>query len=237
MVLGALLAWRSNGAGALFLDPAFGASVLAVAGYILFMTWQDHPQPRYFAVVAVFCFFLVAKGAAALLTQEGIPRQLGWATLVLAASAVIVNGAWTLSYAAHPEYTFVSAARELTQYIDQHPNGNRLLVSISGDEITLATHLPTLCDDFGTEELPEKLARYQPGWYASWNDLDPGTLGDLHTHFSLEQVASFPAFDDPERNVLVLFKLQPLSKGRVRDQADQSLEIPLPGDRIDVPLQ
>lgn len=236
MVLGALLAWHKWGRD-LFLDPAFGASMFAVAGYILFMTWQDHPQPRYFAVVAVFCFFLVAKGAAALLTQEGIPRQLGWATLVLAASAVIVNGAWTLSYAAHPEYTFVSAARELTQYIDQHPNGNRLLVSISGDEITLATHLPTLCDDFGTEELPEKLARYQPGWYASWNDLDPGTLGDLHTHYSLEQVASFPAFDDPERNVLVLFKLQPLSKGRVRDQADQSLEIPLPGDRIDVPLQ
>jgi hypothetical protein len=146
-----------------------------------------------------------------------------------------VNAAWTLSYASHPEYTYVAAARELTNYIDQHPNGKRLLVSISGDEITLATHLPSLCDDFGTEELPSKLARYQPGWYAAWNDLDPGTLADLHTHYSLEQVASFHAFDDPERNVLVLFKLHPLPNGMVRDQRDENLQIPLPGDKIDVP--
>ena len=151
IVLGALLAWRATWARSLLLDPVFGALVLAVAGYILFMTIQNHPQPRYYAVIAVFCFILVAQGSAALLGQSGLPYRLGWAALVLAASAAVANGAWTLSYAAHPEYTFVSAARELTSYIDKHPNGNRLLVSVSGDEITLVTHLPTLCDDFGTE--------------------------------------------------------------------------------------
>ena len=248
VVLGALLAWRRTeplAAGSvgwfawarnLLSDPAFGASVLAVAGYILFMCWQNHPQPRYFAVVAVFCFLMVAQGASALLSQSGILRQLGWAVVVVAVSAATVNATWTLSYAMHPEYTFVSAARGLTQYIDQHPNGNRLLVSVSGDEITLATHLPALCDDFGTEELPLKLAHYQPGWYATWNDFDPGTLADIHTHYSLEQVASFHAFDDPDRNVLVLFKLHPLPGGMVRDQADQHLQVPLPGDRIEIPF-
>jgi hypothetical protein len=216
-------------------DPVFGASVLAVVGYIVFMTWQNHPQPRYFAVVAVFCFLLIARGAASLLDGSGLQRRLGWAVVAIAASAAVVNAAWTLSYAAHPEYTYVSAARELTRYIDLHPNGKRLLVSISGDEITLATHLPTLCDDFGTEPLAAKLAYYQPGWYAAWNDLDPGTLADLHTHYSLEQVASFHAFDDPERNVLVLFKLHPLPNGRVRDQHDENLRIPLAGDTIAIP--
>ena len=247
VTVGALLKWgiaaanrsRPSSEGewskSLCADPAFGASILAAAGYILFMTWQNHPQPRYFAVVAVFCFLLVAKGAGALLGGSGRSRQLGWAVVVVAVSAAVVNAAWTLSYASHPEYTYVAAARELTNYIDQHPNGKRLLVSISGDEITLATHLPSLCDDFGTEELPSKLARYQPGWYAAWNDLDPGTLADLHTHYSLEQVASFHAFDDPERNVLVLFKLHPLPNGMVRDQRDENLQIPLPGDKIDVP--
>jgi hypothetical protein len=242
VVLGAVVAWRRQWGRDLLADPVFGASVLVVAGYILFMTYQNHPQPRYFTVVAFFCFFVVVKGAVALLGQANLLRRLGWAVVVLAVAAAVVNGTWTLSYAAHPEYTFVRAARQLTHYIDQHPNGRRLLVSISGDEITLATHLPTLCDDFGTPsrsypDLSAKLAAYQPGWYAAWNDLDPGTLADIHTHFSLEQVASFHAFDHPERDVLVLFKLHPLPAGKVRDQGEQNLQVPLPGDKIDIPIE
>jgi hypothetical protein len=237
----------------LLLDPVFGASVWAVAGYILFMTYQNHPQPRYFAVVAFFCFFVVAQGAGALLGEAALPGQtapprvpwtrrplgliLGWAVVALAAAAAGINGARTLNYAAHPEYTFVNAAGQLTRYIDAHPNGKRLLVSISGDQITLVTHLPTLCDDFGTQDLAPKLAAYQPGWYAAWNDMDPGTLEDLHNHFSVEQVASFRAFDDPDRNLLVLFKLHPLPGGQVRSPAEQNLKLPLSGDKIDIPVE
>lgn len=242
VTLGALLAWRTAWGRSFVADPVFGASVLAVAGYILFMTMQYHPQPRYFAVVAFFCFFLVAQGAAMLLQAGTTPRQFGWAVVVLAASAAVVNGTWTLSYAMHPEYTFVAAARGLVHYMDEHPNGKRLLVSSSGDEITLVAHVPAICDDFGTPsdtypDLTIKLERYQPGWFASWNDLDPGTLADIHTHFTLEQVASFRAFDDPERNMLVLFKLHPLPHGKVRDQHDESLRDVMPGDRITIPVE
>ncbi len=241
VALAAVLAWRTPWARALLMDPVFGASLLAVGGYLLFMTYQDHPQPRYFAVVAVFCSFLAVQGAAALLTGGGSVQQTGRALVFLIAVAVVVNATWTLSYASHPEYTFVSAAGQLTRYVDDHPNGKRLLVSISGDEITLVTHLPALCDDFGSPsarfpDLSAKVNYYQPGWYAAWNDLDPGTLADLHTHFSLEQVASFHAFDDPDRNVLVLFKLHPLPPGVVRDQKDRNLQVPLPGDKIDIPI-
>lgn len=241
VVLAAALAWRTPWARSLLMDPVFGASLLAVGGYLLFMTYQDHPQPRYFAVVAVFCSFLAVQGAAALLAGVGSVRQAGRALVFLIAVAVVVNAAWTLSYASHPEYTFVSAAGQLTRYVDDHPNGKRLLVSISGDEISLVTHLPALCDDFGTPsarfpDLSAKINYYQPGWYAAWNDLDPGTLADLHTHFSLEQVASFHVFDDPDRNVLVLFKLHPLPPGVVRDQKDRNLQVPLPGDKIDIPI-
>jgi hypothetical protein len=264
------------------------------------MTYQNHPQPRYFVVVAIFCFLIVAQGAGALLGTQPADKQedgqsretgeaasvlfkenasgakaqvefatsaarlkscpdtkpglqnisktpifqirssatlLGWAVVALAGITAAFNGLQTVNYAAHPEYTFVDAARRLTQYIDAHPNGNRLLLSISGDQITLVTHLPTLCDDFGTQDLETRLARYQPGWWATWNDIDPGTLEDLHTHFSLEQVASFRAFDDPERNVLVLFKLHPLPGGEVRSYGDRNLKVPLPGDKIEIPLQ
>jgi len=247
VVVCALAAWRTAWGRKLLLDPVFGASVWAVAGYILFMTYQNHPQPRYYAVVAFFSFFVVAQGAEALLghaaptrepaTSRPPERFLGWAVIGLAALAVGINGVWTLNYASHPEYTFVDAAQRLTEYIDKHPNGKRLLVSSSGDQITLVTHLPALCDDYGTQDLPSKLAAYQPGWFASWNDLDPGTLEDIHTHFSLEQAASFRAFDDSDRNLLVLFKLHPLPGGQVRDPYVQNLQVPLPGDKIEIPME
>jgi hypothetical protein len=245
--LGAILAFLASkstrtAAQSLLLNPVFGASVLAVAGYIFFMTVQNHCQPRYFAVVAFFSFFIVAQGAEAMVACEGWLRWSGAGMIAVTAVAAGFNGVQTLSYATHPEYSFVNAALRLTQYIDAHPNGNRLLVSISGDQISLVTHLPALCDDFGTlssrfPDLPTKLAYYQPGWWATWNDIDPGTLEDLHTLYSIEQVASFRAFDDPDRNVLVLFKLHPLPNGQKRDFGGVNLQVPLPGDKIEIPLQ
>jgi hypothetical protein len=241
LIAGTVFSSRTDWGRRLLLDPVFGASVLAAGGYILFMTYQNHPQPRYFAVVAVFCFLVVAMGAEALVRQAGQTRLFGWGTVALAVLAAAVNGVWTLNYSAHPEYTFVTAARQLTDYIDQHPNGNRMLVSISGDEISLITHLRALCDDFSirTPKYPDlgtKLEIYQPGWWATWNEIDPGTLEDLHTHFSLEQVATFRAFDDPDRNVLVLFKLHPLPSGEARLIDGDNLQRPLPGEKILIPV-
>jgi hypothetical protein len=126
--------------------------------------------------------------------------------------------------------------------MDTHPNGKRLLLSISGDELSLVNHVPALCDDFvtphpGIADLPEKLAVYQPGWYAAWNDLDPGTLQDLHVHYSLEQVGLFSAFDDKERNTLVLFKLHPLPGGQQRDVNAEGMQDALPDDSFDIPVE
>jgi len=246
IVVALMVGWMSRkSAGktaALLLDPVFGASILAAGGYILFMTYQNHPQPRYFALVAVFCFVIVAMCTESLVAQMGIARLLGGGAVAVAAIATVANVAQMVNFAAHPEYTFVTAARQLTAYIDQHPNGNRLLVSISGDEISLITHVQTLCDDFSMRtaafpDLGTKLAIYKPGWWATWNDIDPGTLEDIHTHYSLEQVASFRAFDDPERNVLVLFKLHPLPEGHVRLIHGDNLQELLPEDKILIPLE
>lgn len=231
---------RAGWASDLLIDPVFGACILAAGGYILFMTYQNHPQPRYFALVAVFCFLIVAMAAGKLCEVSGARHLFGWGAVAAAVIAVLLNGVSTAGFAAHPEYTFVNAARELTNYIDQHANGNRLLVSISGDEITLTTHLPSLCDDFSMRtarfpDLSAKLAYYKPGWWATWNDIDPGTLEDLHTHYSLEQVAEFKAFDDPDRNVLVLFKLHPVSTPRLIK--GDNLQQVLPDDKIDIMVE
>ncbi len=252
-VLSALPEGRRAAGRRLLADPVFGASLWAVAGCIFFMTVQNHPQPRYFAVAAFFCFFVVAQGAEALLASTGpafpfhlgnrapLPaiasRLPGFALLAAAAVAACANAASTLNYAAHPEYTFVNAAKSLAQYIDAHPNGNRTLASVSGDELCLITRVPALGEDFGTQELDPQLAAYRPGWFATWNGFDPGTLEALHTYDSVEQVAAYRVFDHPDRNLLVLFKLHPLPNGQTRDPAEQNLQVPLPRDKIGIPVE
>ena len=250
MLLVAVGIWWRTGGRKLLLDPVFGACVCAVFGYLLFMTVQNHPQPRYFAVVAFFCFILLARGAEAMVSLAAskpfrdLPEAhvAGWVVIALALVAVVINSGRTVDYATHPQYTFVNAAEQLAHYVDTHPNGNRLLLSISGDELSLVNHVPALCDDFvtphaGIADLAQKIAVYQPGWYAAWNDLDPGTLQDLHVHYSLEQVALFSAFDDKERNTLVLFKLHPLPGGEQRDVNAKGMQDALPGDSFDVPVE
>ncbi len=195
----------------LWRNPLFVAACLAGAGYLFFIGFHNNMQPRYYQVVAFPLAIIAVLGFEALWRRGGRPTL---AVGALAASAlaftVFVNTRETLWFAFHPQYTFVDAAENLTRYIDQHPNRNRLLLSISGSNIALITGLPAICDDFGTLDLPARIRRYQPGWYAAWNELDPGTLEDLHTQFNLQQVANFPAYDDEDRDNLILYKLTPL---------------------------
>ena len=60
------------------------------------------------------------------------------------------------------------------------------------------TGLPSICDDFGTMALEDRVALYRPGWYATWNQVDDDKMDALSPLFHLERVASFMAFDDPE---------------------------------------
>jgi 4-amino-4-deoxy-L-arabinose transferase-like glycosyltransferase len=200
----------------LWRNPLTIASLLAAAGYVFFAGWHNNPQPRYYETVLYPLSFVLALGAASL-AQGSRPlllRLCGAAALAVMA-AVSVSGIVRISgYLRHPEYTHLNAAKGVTQYIDQHPGPHRLLLSISGDDIQMITGLPAICDDYGTWDLPYRIHVYQPGWYASWNELDPGTLTDLQTQYSLEQVASFSAFDDPDRNLLILYRMIPLPAAR-----------------------
>jgi 4-amino-4-deoxy-L-arabinose transferase-like glycosyltransferase len=194
----------------LWRNPLFAASCIAAAGYLFFIGYHNNMQPRYYQVVAFPLAIIVTLGVHALALRRGVWRTAAAATAAVALGySVMVNTRETVWFALHPQYTFVDAARNLTRYVDEHPNRNRLLLSISGSNIALITGLPAICDDFGTLALPERIRRYQPGWYAAWNELDPGTLEDLHTQFNLEQVANFPAYDDEDRNNLILYRLIP----------------------------
>jgi 4-amino-4-deoxy-L-arabinose transferase-like glycosyltransferase len=209
-------------------NPLLIASLLACTGYVFFIGWHNNMQPRYYQVIAYPLIFVLTLALAGLFRAPRsamtwkFARPLAVTAVAAAALISVVNLREIVYWARHPEYTWITAARRLTRYIDRHPYGNRLLLSISGDNITLVTHLPAICDDFGTWDLVKRIHNYQPGWYAAWNELDPGTLEDLHTQYTLERVASFHAFDDPDRDVLILYKLHPLP--RARQHYDQAIE-------------
>ena len=74
------------------------------------MTMQNHPQPRYFAVVAFFCFILVARGAEAMVSHAAtepfwsLPAAhvAGWAVIGLATVAAVINCARTVELRSAP---------------------------------------------------------------------------------------------------------------------------------------
>jgi hypothetical protein len=77
------------------------------------------------------------------------------------------------------------------------------------------TGLPSICDDFGTMELPQRVAKYHPGWFATWNDVEDDKMDALAPMYRLVRVGAYPAFDDPDRNLLILYRLDPAnSPGR-----------------------
>jgi hypothetical protein len=78
------------------------------------------------------------------------------------------------------------------------------------------TGVPSICDDFGTANLVDRVAKYKPGWFATWNDVEDDKMEALAPFYKLQRVATIQAFDDPDRNLLILYRLDPLStKGAV----------------------
>jgi len=59
--------------------------------------------------------------------------------------------------------------------------------------------------------LPDRVAAYRPGWFATWNDVEDDKMESLTPLYRLVRVGEWPAFDDPERNLLILYRLDPLA--------------------------
>ncbi|HTW48073.1 MAG TPA: glycosyltransferase family 39 protein [Acidobacteriaceae bacterium] len=204
-------------------NPLVVACLLAAGGYIFFIGWENHPQPRYYETVIYPLSWLLALAVAALVARRrALPLRIAGAAALAVLFGVCVSGAVSIAgYIRHPEYTWLSAAHGIARYIETHPAPNRIVLSISGDDLSLMTHLPAICDDFGPWDLAYRIHVYQPSWYAAWNDLDPGTVADISTQYSLQQVAQFPAFDDPDRDDLVLYRMIPLPPARQHYLAQQ----------------
>jgi len=197
-------------------NPLVVAVALWAAGYFAFILYHDNLQPRYYLVTVVpVTIFMV------LVFEQGF-RKENWcrpatipAAMVCTAALIalaVADARQTLSYVRHPEYSFVTAAQQIRRIIDSDRTHNPLVLSISGSDLSLITGLPSICDDFGTMELEDRVKRYHPGWYVAWNQVDDDKMDVLTAVYHLQRVAAFPAMDDPERNLMILYRLDPVQR-------------------------
>ena len=193
-------------------NPLVPALILWAAGYGAFLAYHNNLQPRYYLVVAIPLTLLVAIVFDSIWRRPIVAplHHLAAGLAVAALAAIAVSDALkTLHYVRNPEYTFARAASEIHDIVVADHNHNPLVLSISGSNLSLMTGLPSICDDFGTMDLSVRVRAYQPGWYVTWNQVDDDKMDALAPLYHLQRIAAFPAMDDPERNLLILYRLDP----------------------------
>jgi hypothetical protein len=216
-------------------DPLSGTLLVWIFGYAAFLAYHANLSPRYYVALVVPLTMLVAMffeplvaGAFRRLPRaavragepptarvDDILLRLPAVVTGLALAFVVFSGArQTVYFVRHPEYTYVSAAEQVRQAVAREqaaaPSHSALVLSISGAQLSLMTGLESICDDFGTMELPQRVATYKPGWFASWNYVEDDKMDALAPMYRLVRVGAYPALDDPERNLLILYRLDPV---------------------------
>jgi hypothetical protein len=202
-------------------NPLIPALLLWAAGYTAFLAYHNNLQPRYYLVVAVPLTLLIPTVFSTLWTNpqphsEPLSplRRLATASIVAVLAVLTVTDArQTLHYVRTPDYTFTTAAAQIREIVSADHTHNPLILSISGSNLSLMTGLPSICDDFGTMDLAVRVQAYHPGWYVAWNQVDDDKMDALAPTYHLQRVAAFPAMDDPERNLLILYRLDPAIPG------------------------
>jgi hypothetical protein len=216
-VLGLAIFWRPR----LFANPLFPSLLLWIGGYVAFLVYHNNLQPRYYLVLAIPITVIVALGLDALRQPHTKRDAQGrdsetWAgtiSIVLATSVVLAiaipDALLQLHFIRHPTYQFEAAAQGIKRIVLADKQHSHLILSISGSDLTLMTGLPSIDDDFGTLDLGERVRQYRPGWFATWNEVDDDKADALTPLYHLVRVAAFPAMDDPDRNLLILYRLDP----------------------------
>ncbi len=220
-----LLPWLLFTRSRFFRNPLVPALLLWIAGYFAFLAYHNNLQPRYYLVLAVPITILVALELDAILHRarqaslQQVRRRFGsssrpgeGAVLFVAAcviAVVVPDIARQLQFVLHPKYSYVNAAAAIASIVRADRTHSPLLLSVSGSDLTLMTGLPSINDDFGTLVLDDRVQLYKPGWFVAWNQIDDDKMDALQSLYRPVRVAAFPAMDDPDRNLLILYRLDP----------------------------
>jgi 4-amino-4-deoxy-L-arabinose transferase-like glycosyltransferase len=203
----------------LWRNPLLPALLLWIGGYTVFLAYHNNLQPRYYLMVATPITLIVAILLDRFARHGLRSRKLASALTVAAVLAVAIPDiVQQLDFVLHPTYEFEAAAQGIKRIVTADSTHSHLVLSISGSDLTLMTGLPSIDDDFGTLDLGERVRQYRPGWYASWNELDDDKMEAITPLYHPVRVAEFPAMDDPERNLLILYRLDPAEAGSPQTQ-------------------
>ncbi len=196
-----------------FREPLVGTLLLWSAGYLVLLGYHNNLQPRYYVPLAMPVIALVAMALEEGLAWAETLGSKGWRVGMVAAGVVCVGGIAVAGirqeadYVDHPEYSYLKAARRIAAIVRADRIQSPLVLSVSGSDLTLMTGLPSIDDDFGTLDLDERVRQYRPGWYVAWNEIDDDKMDALQPIYQPVRVAAFPAMDDPDRNLLILYRL------------------------------
>jgi hypothetical protein len=224
IVLALALFWRPR----LFTQPLFPALLLWIGGYFGFLVYHNNLQPRYYLVIAVPITAAVALGLDNFRQARGRVETAIASILIAAVSLAIAipDALLQLDFVRNPTYQFEAAAQAIKRIVDSDPTHPHLILSISGSDLTLMTGLPSIDDDFGTLDLDQRVAKYHPGWYIAWNELDDDKADAITPLYRPVRVAAFPTLDDPDRNLLIVYRLDP--KEPTPEVAKPKRQIPKP---------
>jgi hypothetical protein len=210
VVIALALFWRPR----ILTNPLFPALLLWIGGYFAFLAYHNNLQPRYYLVVAVPITVVVAMGIDSVRQAQNraavMVTSIACAVLVLAIA--IPDAVHQIGYLRHPTYQFEAAAQGIKRIVLADKNHSHLILSISGSDLTLMTGLPSIDDDFGTDDMDVRVKQYKPGWYAAWNDVEDDKADAITPMYEMKRVAAFPAYDDPDRNLLILYRLDPATE-------------------------
>jgi hypothetical protein len=205
VVLALALFWRPR----LFSNPLFSSLLLWIAGYFAFLAYHNNLQPRYYLVVAVPITAIVAMGLDNF-RRTGSPSARVGSSIAVGVIVLLIaipDAIQQVGYALHPTYEFEAAAQNIKRLVLADKTHSPLILSISGSDLTLMTGLPSIDDDFGTLDLDKRVKQYRPGWYVAWNEVDDDKADALTPLYTINRVAAFPAYDDADRNLLILYRL------------------------------
>jgi 4-amino-4-deoxy-L-arabinose transferase-like glycosyltransferase len=195
----------------LWRNPLFAAAWIAFLGEAIYiLRRQDDYAPRYFLAMLVPLILVLVLTLQELKIRK---RSLAFLLAGTLTVAIMLDTAQVLVFLKHRQYQFYTAAESIQAIVNADPNAHRLLLGSSGDQLSLMVGIPAINDGYSSQDLDQKVAFYQPGWYVGWNELDQDILAHLSA-FRLDQVASFPAFDHDQRNRLILYRMVPLKQVR-----------------------
>ena len=186
--------------------PLAACSALWFIGYAAFMVAHLSADPRYFVALAPPAIFLALLFAKSLHGRQ--PRLFAIVSALIAV-ALLWNVAYITWRQSRPQYTFQTASLAIANTLKNYPEAKPLLIGHGIGGITLYAGLPVL-NELGAYSLGRKLDVYKPGWILSWED-DTDLVGrdSIRERFTVVPRGTFPALDQSDRHLLVLYQLIP----------------------------